>query len=190
MVPNPITPSQPLSAQTAAAYLRWLGRLGFWGQLGAAILGGGLLLLALLSRQLSEESSNALTSLALTLAIAGVIALGIGVVLSMRYSRLARQLGQPQAPTPDRVSTIQSLEAGLLVSAIGLGLTLVGGEFGALTLLAKAMTQPQGVAVYTPEKVVRVLDAIVILVNVGLAITHALAAGGTVWLVKLIAKEV
>lgn len=184
------SPKNTVSARTAATYLRWLGIAGFWSQLGGSILGAGLLLLAMISRRLSEDTTSSVTGAALFFAVSATVALIIGTLLSRRYRGLAEQIEQPSFPTPNRVDTIQRLEAGLLTGALGITFALIGTETGALSLLSRAMIQPQSVAVYDPEKVIRVLDTMAIAINGGLAIVHALSVSATVWLIKLIAKEV
>lgn len=51
-------------------------------------------------------------------------------------------------------------------------LAFIASEVSAIALLSKALAEPQGIAVYQRENVIRSLDILVVLANVNLIGTH------------------
>lgn len=177
----------PDHIQKAALQLRWAGRIGFWSQLATTIGAGSLLFLAILGRNIGEGGdNNVATGFAIFLAVAGIALMGFSIWISFRYTRFARQLLYPVSAdaVPSKEETLSVGEFGLWVALAGALVCLLGAEISAIALLAKAMSQPQGAAIYTPDKVIRVLDIVVIVVNTGVGFIHFVATAGTIWLLK------
>ena len=62
--------------------------------------------------------------------------------------------------------------------------TFIGAEVSDSVLLARAMSQPQGSMIYDPDKIIRVLDILVVLVNNSLAGVHLLGNVTSLWLLR------
>jgi hypothetical protein len=103
---------------------------------------------------------------------------------------MAKRLQQPnQNLHPKREEIIRVLRIGLIVSLAGLVLAFVASEITTVAVLAKAIAQPQGVAVYDPEKIVREMDLFLILAEVNLIGAHILGRVDSLGLLNWIAKE-
>lgn len=103
---------------------------------------------------------------------------------------MAKRLQQPNPNLhPKREEIIRVLRIGLFVSLIGLVLAFVASEITTIAVLAKAIAQPQGVAVYDPERIVRGMDLFLILADVNLIGAHILGSVDSVGLLNWITKE-
>jgi heme/copper-type cytochrome/quinol oxidase subunit 2 len=191
--PKPPTPSLPPeppkdippAAEHAAKLVGWGGWLAFWVQLIAgAVLGVGVIV-AIISRTLEEDKRVIWVGLALLFAIASLITLLVSTYLAFGLTRVARRLALPQKkPTPSPQVVSQRVTLALFVSTGGLAVGLLGTGVSALSLLAKALTHPQGAALYSPESTLRVLDVLVILINSGLAAAHFTGQVANYWLLR------
>ncbi len=190
-VTTPSPPTSPPSAVVdAAKILHWTGWVGVWVQLGFAVVAGSFLTLAALSRDISENNANqSMTGLGIFLAGVGIVVLATCAFLSFRYTRFSRHLLNPRlAPPPRKEEAVKVFEIALIVSLAGVLIGLLGSEASVVVLLAKLMSQPQGAAVYEPTKIIRVLDVVIVLVNVSIAIAHFLGIGSSLWLLKYFTK--
>jgi len=101
------------------------------------------------------------------------VLLGFRVYWARRYTRLANRLKvDDPAVQPAKTDIFQVLQTGLLVSLAGLLLSFLASEVSVLAVLANALAQPQGVAVYRPENIIPTLDLFVVLANVNLTGAH------------------
>jgi heme/copper-type cytochrome/quinol oxidase subunit 2 len=178
---QPITPTPPPdaskgtppAAEHAAKRVGWGGWLAFWVQLITAAVMVVLLALTIMGRSVEEGDRTLWVGLSIVLAIASLIALLIGTYFAFRLTRTARQLLRPDpTPTPPPSTVQTQVSRALIVSITGLGIGLLGTEVSTLSLLAKALSNPQGAALATSESVLRGLDVLIILVNSGLALAH------------------
>lgn len=60
----------------------------------------------------------------------------------------------------------------MIVSLVGLLIAFIASEVTVTVILGKAVAQPQGVAIYQPENVIRSLDIFVMLANVNMIGAH------------------
>ena len=88
-----------------------------------------------------------------------------------------------------REEIIRVLSIGLAVSLAGLVVTFVATEITTISVLAKAIAQPQGVAVYDPNKIVREMDRLLILADVNLIDAHILGNVDSLGLLNWITEE-
>ncbi|MGB3533912.1 MAG: DUF3611 family protein [Microcoleaceae cyanobacterium] len=167
------TPSKTQFAKT----LKVLGRISFWIQLVLGIAASITLLLVTISRNNSAGTNNPWIGLGLFLAISSIIVLGFRVYWAWRYTRVAKQLqGDIPKKNISKTKVIDILKLGLIASLIGLLLAFFAAEITTVTVLTKALSQPQGVAVYQPENTVRSLDLFLILADVNLIGAHLLGS--------------
>ncbi|MBE9167159.1 DUF3611 family protein [Pleurocapsales cyanobacterium LEGE 06147] len=173
-----------------AGNLRIIGRISYWIHLLLGVASGIVLFLAAFSRSFAEESRNIFFGFSIFLAIAALVALGFRVYWAFRYTRMAKRLQQPNPNLhPKREEVIRVLRIGLIVSLAGLVLAFIASDITAIGVLAKAMAQPQGVAVYDPEKIVREMDLFLILADVNLIGAHILGSVNSLGLLNWITKE-
>jgi hypothetical protein len=173
-----------------AGNLRIVGQISYWIHLLLGAASGITLLLVAFSRGFAEENRNIFIGFSIFLAVAALIAVGFRVYWALRYTRLAKKLQQPD-PTlhPKREEVIRTLRIGLIVSLTGLMLAFAASEITTVIVLSKALAQPQGVAIYDPEKVVREMDLFLILADVNLLGAHVLGSVASLGLLDWITKE-
>lgn len=175
----------PLAIQSIATRFRWFGWGSFWLQLAIALVSVAILVLAAFSRSIDSDTNLAATGLSVFFAVAALITLGFNTALSYRLTRLGKRLVSPVAEVKlSKPDTIRLLRVGLLVSLLGLVLSAMGSEISVVTLLAKSLAQPQGTAIYQPDKIIRVLDIFIVLANVNLVFAHLVSNATCQWLTK------
>lgn len=159
--------------QRFASTFRVASRFSFWVQLAIGATSVAALLLAMFSRNLSVQTDSPATGFAIFLATGGVLLLGFRVYWAFRYRRLAKRLQAPNVEVqPGKEDIIQVLRIGLIVSLVGVLVALLASELSVVVVLAKALAEPQGLAVYNRENAIRSLDMFVVLANVNLIGAH------------------
>jgi hypothetical protein len=99
-------------------------------------------------------------------AVCGIVALLFSVYLAFRITRFAGRLfNQNPALHPKKADVIQLLRIGVITSLVGMLLTILGGGSGVGVLLEKSIAQPQGVAIYDPNRIIRSLDIFAAMAN-------------------------
>ncbi|WP_414566465.1 MULTISPECIES: DUF3611 family protein [unclassified Anabaena] len=161
------------SKQDFAIIFRLVSRISFWVQLLLGFLSGTAVLLACFSSNVSTQTSNAGIGFGIFLAIIGILLLCFRVYWAFRYRNLAKLL-QTQNPqnNPTKKDIIQNLRIGLVMSLVGLSIAFIASEETVAIILIKALAQPQSVAIYQPQNVIRSLDIFVMLANVNLIGAH------------------
>jgi Protein of unknown function (DUF3611) len=173
MLDNLESLSNPPSKQEFAATFRILGRISFWVQLVLGGISASALLFASFSRNTTVQANNAGIGFGIFLAVIGILILCFRVYWTLRNRSLAKRLQAPTAGvSPKKEDVIQALRVGFIVSFVGILIAFIASEQTVIALLGKALAQPQGVAVYRPENVIRSLDILVILANVNLIGAH------------------
>ena len=179
MTPPPTEPT----LQQVESTLRITGWLGLWVELPIALVSAVMLAFVSFSRNLDDDTNNVITGFAILLGVAALVALAIYVVVTFRHTRFAKRLRSSEVQVhPKKHETFQLIRIGLIVAGVGAFLALFSSGVGTTILLAKTMAQPQGAAIYTPERVIRVLDVSLIMVTVWLAIAHFVAGAFSLWL--------
>jgi uncharacterized membrane protein YidH (DUF202 family) len=159
--------------QRFAGTFRTVSRFSFWIQLVLGAISAIALSLAIFSRNLSVQTNNAGIGLGIFLAIGGILLLCFRVYWAFRYRRLAKRLQSPNRELhPRKEDIIKVLEIGLIVSLLGMLLAFLASEFSVVVILAKALAEPQGIAVYNRQNVIRSLDIFVVLANVNMIAAH------------------
>ncbi|MFQ4144520.1 DUF3611 family protein [Chlorogloeopsis sp. ULAP02] len=165
--------SQPPTKQEFAATFRVVSRFSFWVQLALGSISALALLFASFSRNITAQTNNPGIGFGIFLAIIGILLLCFRVYWAFRYRRLAKRLQAPNPQIhPKKEDIIRVLRFGLIVSLVGLLIAFIGSEETVAVVLAKALAQPQGVAVYNPENVIRSLDIFVMLANINMIGAH------------------
>ncbi|MEH2069697.1 MAG: DUF3611 family protein [Nostoc sp.] len=163
----------PPSKQEFAVTLRLVSRISFWVQLVLGGVSGIAVLLAWFSRNVTTGTSNAGIGFGIFLAIISILVLCFRVYWAFRYRKLAKLLQTPNPQNhPKKEDVIQNLRIGIIVSLVGLLIAFIASEATVAIILGKALAQPQGVAIYQPENVIRSLDVFVLLANVNMIGAH------------------
>jgi hypothetical protein len=140
-----------------------------WNALASANLSGGeiaVLLFAFSGRNFATHTHTGI-GIGIFWAVCGVIALCFNVYASFRYTRIARGLRNPNSALhPKKSDTIKFLRLAVIVSLAGILLFLLGGGATMGVLVAKSISQPPGVAITDPSRIIRALDVFVAVANV------------------------
>lgn len=130
-----------------------------------SVASGIALLFAISGRNFANEANPAL-GVGIFWAACGLLALLFSVFLSFRYTRIAKRLANPNSAVhPSKADTVQVLRIALITGLVGILLCLLGGGASMGVLVAKSVSQPPGVAITDPYKIIRALDVFVVLAN-------------------------
>lgn len=168
--------------EQVAAVLRLAGWCSLAIQIGLAAVSGVLLLLAVSGRTFNQAivappgvpgtslPSTQPTTPGLEIgvfwAVCGLCVLLFGIYLAFRLIRFSKRLRNPKPAThPKRAKVMQVLRLAVLTGLVGMLLTLLGTGTSIGVLLAKSVAQPQGVAIYDPNRIIRSLDVFVAAAN-------------------------
>lgn len=169
-------------AKIASAF-RFYGWIGFWLQLVMAFLAAIALLLAMSGRAFSTDGYSG-AGIAIFWAVVGIVLLVGGILFDVRYIRIAKGLmHEPGALLhPRKTGATHLLRLGALVSFVGILLALLGSAASVGVLVAKTVSQPPGVAILDPNKIVRAMDVFVVLTNITLIAAHLTGTAIAFWL--------
>jgi Protein of unknown function (DUF3611) len=174
---QPESVSQPLTQTQFVATFRLFSRFSFWIQLFFGAVSGIVLLFAMLGRNMSEQTNNAGIGFGVFLAIVGILLLCFRIFWDFRYRLLGRLLHAENSQVyPSKEHITHTLRIGLISSLVGVLIAFVASEETVAVVLAKTLSQPQAMAAYAPENVIRSLDIFVTLANVNLIGAHFFGA--------------
>ena len=191
MIENNIDSSTSLPPKHRFANVfRLLGQISYWIHLILGATSGIILGLIIFSRRLGEPANNSAIKISIILTIASLVALGFRIFWAWRYSRIAKKL-QINNPTlqPKRTEIIAVLRVGLSVSLIGLILAFIASETTVITVIAEAISQPQGSRIYEPQQAIETADLFLDFVTVTILGAHALGAINSLGLLNWITRE-
>ncbi|MEG4092012.1 DUF3611 family protein [Microcoleus sp. Pol14C6] len=174
---QPESLSQPLIQSEFVATFRLFSRFSFWIQLFFGAVSGIVLLFAMLGRNMSEQTNNAGIGFGVFLAIVGLLLLCFRIFWDFRYRLLGRLLHAENSQVyPSKEHITHTLRIGLVSSLVGVLIAFVASEETVAVVLAKTLSQPQAMAAYAPENVIRSLDIFVTMANVNLIGAHFFGA--------------
>ena len=175
---QPESLSQPLTNTEFVATFRLFSRVSFWIQLFLGGVSGIVLVFAMLGRNMSEQTNNnAGIGFGVFLAIVGLLLLCFRIFWDFRYRLLGRLLHAENSQVyPSKEHITHTLRIGLVSSLVGVLIAFVASEETVAVVLAKTLSQPQAMAAYAPENVIRSLDIFVTMANVNLIGAHFFGA--------------
>lgn len=170
--------SEPLTKTQFVATFRLFSRVSFWIQLFLGAVSGIVLLFAMLGRNMSEQTNNnAGIGFGVFLAVLGLLLLCFRIFWDFRYRLLGRLLHAENSEVyPSKEHITHTLQIGLISSLVGVLIAFVASEETVAVVLAKTLSQPQAMAAYAPENVIRSLDIFVTMANVNLIGAHFFGA--------------
>lgn len=189
---RPDSKSPPATIQQIAKEFRIVGWIGFWAQLVLGVVSAVIVLVFAIFGQRAGNSNSPGTGFGIFLAICGLVTLGVSIYLAFRYTRLGNQL-QSSNPNnrPRKIETVQVLRLGVIVSLVGILLTLLGAQTIVGTLTAKAISQP-GFGAYpipgSQSSFINGLDMFVIQANTNTVTAHFAGLLASLWLLNRINK--
>ena len=175
---QPESLSQPLTQTEFISTFRLFSRFSFWIQLFFGAVSGIVLLFAMLGRNMSDQTNNnAGIGFGIFLAIVGLLLLCFRIFWDFRYRLLGRLLHAENSQVyPSKEHITHTLRIGLVSSLVGVLIAFVASEETVAVVLAKTLSQPQAMAAYAPENVIRSLDIFVTMANVNLIGAHFFGA--------------
>jgi len=174
-----VSAAQP--AAGLAGQMRLLGWTQFWIQLAIALASGVLLQFATAGRAFSPSVSG--FGDAIYWSFYGFLLLCAATALAFYYTRAARRVGaSADYLDAERMTAFWFISAGVLVGLAGVIVSFVGVSLSISLLIAKTVSQPPGIAITDPNKIIRALDVFVLLVNFILLLAHFIGVGVAAWL--------
>ena len=150
----------------------------------SGVISGLVLAFAAVDPNFNFKAGNPFSSSGLFFACTGLLVLGLGSYWSFRYTRVARQLQLAKAVFHlTKTEVMQVLWHGLVVNAVGMFLSLLGIEAIAAALLAKSLTQVQGLAIYDTNQLIQSLDILVVQANVNTIFAQFIGITVAAWLI-------
>ena len=171
-----------------AGQMRLLGWIKFWIQFVIAFLSALLLQFATSGRALSAAKAG--IGDALYWSGCALVLLVLTCALGYHYTRRARKI----ALAPERYlggkrgSGLWFLNAGITFGFLGVFLSFIGVALSISLLIAKTVSQPPGIAITDPTKIIRALDVFVLLMSFMLLLGHFVGVGVSVWLRIAVAR--
>ena len=171
-----------------AGQMRLLGWTKFWIQFVLAFLSALLLQFATSGRALSAAQAG--IGDAIYWSGCALALLFLTCALAYHYTRRARKI----ALAPERYlggkrgSGLWFLHAGMTLGFLGVFLSFIGVALSISLLIAKTVSQPPGIAITDPTKIIRALDVFVLLMSFLLLLAHFIGAGISVWLRIAVAR--
>ncbi|MCG6134274.1 MAG: DUF3611 family protein [Nostoc sp. LLA-1] len=164
--------------------IRLTGWITLWIQLALALVSGITLLFAATGRDATEQPNPGL-GVGIFWAVCGILILLFSVFWDFRYTRIGRRLDNPN-PTlhPSKADTIRAIRLGIIVSLVGILITIVGASISVSILVAKAVSQPPGVAITDPNKIIRALDVFIVVANINAIGAHFVGTVASIWLLE------
>lgn len=176
--------------QHAAVNLQVAGWICLCTQIFLAIISGLVLAFAAVDPNFNLKAGNPFSSSGLFFACTGLIALSLGSYWAFRYTRIAKRLQLSNVVAhPAKAEVIQFLWQGLVVNAVGMFLTLLGIEAIAAALLAKSLTQVQGLAIYNNNQLIQSLDILVVQANINTIFAQFIGIIVSAWLISRISHH-
>ena len=171
--------------QKIARTFRALGWLSLWVQLGLAFASILILLFAASGRKFSPDTNTGI-GIGIFWSACSFLALCVNIFVAFRYTRIAKGLlREPDAHLhPRKADTIQLLRLGVMVGLVGIFLGLIGAGSSLGMLIAKTVSQPPGMAITNPDRIVRALDVFVVLANFNLITAHFANVASSMWLLE------
>lgn len=181
--------SLPPAIRRISGAFRRSGWISFWAQIVLGVIAGLALIFAIASLSSRSGGNDPGASAGLFFTAIGQVAVFVSAFWAYRYTRIGRQLrSQDESKRPKPKTAIRTLKIGLFISLGGMLLTLLGAEATVGALLAKALSQPQGAAVFgtanSVSQYVQPLDIFVIQANTNILLAHFVGLVFTLWILN------
>lgn len=167
-----------LKLEQVATILRIASWSSFLFQVGLGAISSVLLLLAISGRSFNQaiapppgvpnvgvtptQATTPGLGIGIFWVICGVLVLLFSSYLAFRLIRFSKRLRNPNPDIhPKRAKVVQVLRLGVITGLIGMLLMILGMGATIGVLLSKSIAQPQGVAIYDPNRIIRSLDVFV-----------------------------
>jgi hypothetical protein len=171
-----------LIAEGLARSFRFFGGAAFWLQLFLGVISSVLLGFGFAGRTISPGGTVFSDAIYWATGALGILILT--TLFSFKYMKTARRIRSDPARYLSRENrwTFWFVVVGGLLSVLGLVDSFGGVGLSVALLVGKTMSQPPGIAITDPTKIIRALDIFVLLVNFNLLFAHFIGFGVAAWL--------
>ncbi|MFN3926785.1 MAG: DUF3611 family protein [Pseudanabaenaceae cyanobacterium] len=173
----------------ASATLRFWGWAGLWVQVVLSVVSGVILIVFLSTRNLSappNTEANPATLPGLGFAGLGLLMIGVSIFWHWRYTRWAEKLKRDNRPT--KQETLQQVKIGVIISLVGMFLTLLGAGAIVGTLTAKSLQQQPNIVTVTTLPV-QPIDFFVIQATTNIILSHFCGLVTSLWLLQKVSEK-
>jgi len=176
------TSTTGLIAEGLARSFRFFGGAAFWIQLFLGVISSVLMGFGFAGRTVSPGETVFGDAIYWAAGALGILVLT--TLLSFKYMKTARRIRSDPARFLSREYrwTFWFVVVGGLLSVLGLLDSFGGVGLSVGLLIGKTMSQPPGIAITDPSKIIRALDIFVLLVNFNLLFAHFVGFGVAAWL--------
>ncbi|AFZ56426.1 DUF3611 family protein [Anabaena cylindrica FACHB-243] len=170
--------------QDIAKTIRLTGWITFWIQLALSMVCGLALLFTVTGRDFAQQQNTGL-GVGIFWCGWGIVVLFFSIFWNFRYTRFGKRLANPN-PTlhPSKAETVRAIRLGVMVGLIGMLLSIFGAGATVSVLVAKSVSQPPGVAITDPYRIIRAMDVFVAVANVNAIAAHFVGTVGSIFLLE------
>lgn len=167
-----------------ATQIRLTGWITLWVQLALALVCTLLLLFASPGREFAQQPNPGL-GIGVFWAVTAILLLLFSIFWDFRYTRIGRRLDNPKTSLhPSKADTTRAIRMGVMVGLLGILLSILGATTSVSVLVAKAVSQPPGVAITDPNKIIRALDVFIVVANINGIAAHFVGTVASLWLLE------
>ncbi len=176
------TSTTGLIAEGLARSFRFFGGAAFWLQLFLGVISAVLLVFGFAGRTISPGGTVFGDAIFWAASALGILV--PTTLFAFKYMKTAGRIRKDPARFLSRAhgSAFWFVIVGALFSVLGLLDSFVGVGLSVALLVGKTMSQPPGIAITDPTKIIRALDIFVLLVNFSLLFAHFVGFGVAAWL--------
>lgn len=180
--PAPPTTIAAMIADGLAHSFRVFGGAAFWVQLFLGVVSALLLAFGFVGHTVSPGRTS--FSDAIYWATAGLALVIFTTLFAFKYMRTGKRIrSQPTAYLGhERRAAFWFVGLGGLFSMMGALVSFVGVGLSVALLIGKTVSQPPGIAITDPQKIIRALDIFILLVNFNLLFANFIGFGVAAWL--------
>jgi len=181
---EPATPTTIASiiAHDLAHSFRFFGVTAFWIELFLGVVSAPLLIFSYVGHTVSPSVSG--FGDAINWATAGLALLVLSILFGYRYMNVAIRIkSQPEYYLAhERSMSFWFVALGGFINGLGTLVSFLGVGLSVALLIGKTVSQPPGIAITDPNRIIRALDIFVLLVNFSLLFAHFIGVGVAAWL--------
>ncbi len=121
----------------------------------------------------------------------GIISLFVTIIFFYYTTRYAKKINLKQDVElhAHKKRTLYLLRFGLLCGFVGIIISILGVGASVELLIAKTISQPPGIAITDPSKIVRALDVFVLVINFAIVIAHFIGIIVSLWLLNRVDRN-
>ncbi|MEM9162261.1 MAG: DUF3611 family protein [Cyanobacteria bacterium P01_F01_bin.4] len=187
--------SLPPAVRRIANSFRLVGWISFWSQAVLAVISSMVLIFAsatLGARAANTGGGNPGTGAGLGLAVLGLLTIYVGAYWAWSYTRLGRKLRTSNPDLrPKPKDAAQKIRIGIIISLVGMLLTLLGTQAIVGSLLGKSVSS-QAAGFINPgalSQFVQPVDIFVVQAATNILLAHFIGMCASLWLSRAVNRQ-